>query len=200
MPGVDGIRAGSVAVVAASGGVNHALSFLLSQAGVGVSLGVGLGNAVDVSTPDVLDYLRDDPATTAVALHIESVQDGPATIAAVAALSAVKPVVALVVGRSDVGAFAQSHTGALATSWRTTRAVLRQAGAVLVDDENALVEAVAALGAQRLPPHPAPGVGIVTGQAGPGLLLVDALRTAGRVGARTRLSQPKVVWQSCCRR
>jgi acetyltransferase len=179
VPGVDGIRAGSVAVVAASGGVNHALSFLLSQAGVGVSLGVGLGNAVDVSTPDVLDYLRDDPVTTAVALHIESVQDGPATIAAVAALSAVKPVVALVVGRSDVGAFAQSHTGALATSWRTTRAVLRQAGAVLVDDENALVEAVAALGAQRLPPHPAPGVGIVTGQAGPGLLLVDALRTAG---------------------
>ena len=36
----------------------------------------------------------------------------------------------------------RSHTGALATSWRTTRAALRQAGAVLVDDERELVDAV----------------------------------------------------------
>ena len=179
VPGVDGIRPGSVAVVAASGGVNHALSFLLAGAGVGVSLGVGLGNAVDIGTPDVLDYLATDRNTSAVALHIESVQDGPRLLAAVERLSRAKPVVALVVGRADVGAFAQSHTGALATSWRTTRAVLRQAGAVLVDDENALLDAVTALSTQRLRPHPAPGVGLVTGQAGPGLLIIDALRTAG---------------------
>jgi len=121
VPGVSGIPAGRVAVVAASGGVNHALSFLLADAGVGVSLGVGLGIGIDVTTPDVLDYLRTDDSTGAVALHIETVSDGPALLTAVKALSEAKPVVALVVGRSDIGAFAQSHTGALATSWRTTR-------------------------------------------------------------------------------
>jgi acyl-CoA synthetase (NDP forming) len=178
VPGVATVPAGRVAVVAASGGVNHALAFLLAEAGHGVSLAVGLGNAVDVGAPDVLDHLADDPATTAVALHVESVADGPRLLAAVARLTARKPVVALVVGRHDVGAFAQSHTGALATSWRTTRAALRQAGAVLVGSERELVDAVAALSLVRLPAG-ASGVGVLTAQAGPGLLLLDDLRGRG---------------------
>jgi acetate---CoA ligase (ADP-forming) len=178
VPGAATVPAGRVAVVAASGGVNHALAFLLAEAGHGVSLAVGLGNAVDVAAPDVLDHLADDPATTAVALHVESVADGPRLLAAVSRLTARKPTVALVVGRHDVGAFAQSHTGALATSWRTTRAALRQAGAVLVESERELVDAVAALSLVRLPAG-ASGVGVLTAQAGPGLLLLDDLRGRG---------------------
>jgi acetyltransferase len=176
---VASVPAGGVAVVAASGGVNHALSFLLAEAGYGVSVAVGLGNAADVDAADVLDHLLDDPATRAVALHIESVADGSRLAGAVARLSGRKPVVALVVGRNDVGEFAQSHTGALATSWRTTRGVLRQSGAVLVDDERELVDAVGALSMIRLAPHASPGVGVVTAQAGPGLLLLDGLRGSG---------------------
>ena len=178
-PGPHRSRPGPVAVVAASGGVNHALAFMLAEAGVGVSLAVGLGNAVDVAAPDVLRYLASDPATRAVALHVESVADGAALTAAVRTLTERVPVVALVVGRNDVADFARSHTGALATSWRVTRAALRQAGAVLVDDERALVDAVTALSALRLPPLPRPAVGIVTGQAGPGLLHIDGLRGCG---------------------
>ena len=83
------------------------------------------------------------------------------------------------VGRSDVADFARSHTGALATSWRTTRAALKHAGAVLVDDERQLVDAVTALSAMRLAPAANPGVGVVTAQAGPGLLHADSLRAAG---------------------
>lgn len=114
-----------------------------------------------------------------MALHVESVSDGPALTAAVRDISARVPVVALVVGRNDVAEFAQSHTGALATSWRTTRAALRQAGAVLVDDERELVDAVSVLSAVRLRPDRRPGVGVVTAQAGPGLLHVDGLRGRG---------------------
>ena len=186
VPGAAAVPAGPVAVVAASGGINHALAFLLAEADLGVSLAVGLGNAVDVTAADVLSHLAEDEATRAVALHVESVPDGPALVAAVRALTARIPVAALVVGRNDVADFARSHTGALATSWRTTRAALRAAGAVLVDDERQLVDAVTALSALRLPPAAAavgpgvgPGVGIVTAQAGPGLLHVDGLRGRG---------------------
>lgn len=177
VPGAARVPAGEIAVVAASGGVNHALAFDL--AGVGVSLAVGIGGGLDVRATDVLDHLATDPDTAAVALHVETVPDGPRLLAAVRALAAVKPVVALVVGRADVGDFARSHTGALATSWRTTRAALHQAGAVLVDDERELVDAVTALAAVRLAPAADPGVGVVTAQAGPGLLLVDRLRADG---------------------
>ncbi|MFC4466041.1 acetate--CoA ligase family protein [Streptomyces xiangluensis] len=176
VPGAADVPSGRVAVVAASGGVNHALAFLLSEAGHGVSLAVGLGNGVDVTAADVLEHLAGDPQTGAVALHIESVADGRRLTGAVARLAAIRPVVALVVGRHDVGAFAASHTGALATSWRTTRAALAQAGAVLVDDERELVDAVGALSLVRLPAAADPGVGVVTAQAGPGLLLLDDLR------------------------
>ncbi|SNR29662.1 acetate--CoA ligase family protein [Blastococcus mobilis] len=179
VPGVASVPPGPVAVVAASGGVNHALAFLLAEAGLGVSLAVGLGNAVDVGAPDVLGHLAADDRTRVVALHVESVDDGPALVAAVRAASARVPVVALVVGRNDVAEFARSHTGALATSWRTTRAALRSAGAVLVDDERALVDAVTALSVLRLPPSAGPAVGVVTAQAGPGLLHVDGLRGRG---------------------
>jgi acetate---CoA ligase (ADP-forming) len=190
VPGVADVRPGKVAVVAASGGVNHALSFLLAEAGHGISLAVGLGNAVDVSAPDVLDYLAGDPETGAVALHVESVADGPRLVDAVRRLAARRPVVALVVGKHDIGAFAASHTGALATSWRTTRAALAQAGAVLADDERELVDAVGALAVTRARPAHAPGAGVVTAQAGPGLLLLDDLRGRHvRVPELTRSTQ-----------
>ena len=94
--------------------------------GYGVSLAVGLGNAVDVTAPDVLRYLADDEPTRAVALHVESVPDGPALVAAVRHAHAPA-------SRSSRWSSAdttsptspRSHTGALATSWRTTRAALR---------------------------------------------------------------------------
>jgi acyl-CoA synthetase (NDP forming) len=177
VPGAADIEAGPVALVAASGGVNHALAFALAESGVGLRLGVGLGNSLDVTAADVLDHLVQDDAVRAVALHVETAADGRSLVDAVRRAAERTPVVALVVGRSDIGDFARSHTGALATSWRVIRAALRQAGAVLVDDERDLVDAVTALSRIRLPAHPRSGVGLVTAQAGPGLLLTDNLRS-----------------------
>nr|WP_281200082.1 acetate--CoA ligase family protein [Streptomyces antibioticus] len=179
VPGAADLAPGPVAVVAASGGVNHALAFALAEAGLGLRLGVGLGNSLDVTQGDVLDHLAADDGVRAVALHVETAAEGRRLTEAVRRLTGRVPVVALVVGRSDIGDFARSHTGALATSWRVTRAALRQAGAVLVDDERDLVDAVTALSRVRLAANARPGVGLVTAQAGPGLLLTDSLRTHG---------------------
>lgn len=179
MPAVADLAPGTVGVVAQSGGINLAISFLLARAGVGLRLGAGLGNAADVSFPDVLDFLADDDATTAVALHVEGVADGRALVAAVRRTVARKPVVAFCVGRSDVSAFARSHTGAMTGSWALTRAALAQAGAVVVDDLDDLVAALAVLRLVRVPPARDVGVGLVTGQAGPGLVVADALGARG---------------------
>jgi acetate---CoA ligase (ADP-forming) len=175
------LPAGGLAIVAQSGGVNHALAFLAAGEGLGIRLGVGLGNSADVGFPDVLDALAEDAAVEVVALAIEGVGEGRRLVEAIERISARVPVVALKTGRTDVDAFARSHTGALTGSWRVTRAALAQAGAVVVDDMTELIDAAQALRLVRLPPVGEAGVGVVTGQAGPGLLLADEL---GRLGVR----------------
>jgi acetyltransferase len=177
VPGAAGISAGNVSLVAGSGGIQHALAFLLAGAGVGLHLGVGIGNGLDVTAADVLDHLVGPPGP--VALHVEGVTDGRRLVEAVERLTDDVPVVALVVGRNDVGHLARSHTGALTPVWRTARAALRSAGAVLVDDEREMVDAIVALEKGRLPAQAEPGVGLVTGQAGPAVLFTDRLKTAG---------------------
>jgi acetyltransferase len=179
LPGVTALPPGPAAVVAQSGGVNLALCFLAAADGLGIRLGVGLGNAVDVDFHHVLDHLADDDETRVVGLHVEGVAAGRELYEAVGRLSERKPVVALKVGRADVGDFAKSHTGALTGSFALTRAALAQAGAVIVDDPTELADAMRALAVRRLPPRPRPGIGVVTGQAGPGLIIADTLRAGG---------------------
>jgi acetyltransferase len=57
--------------------------------------------------------------------------------------------------------------------------MLRQAGAVVVDTIGDLIDAAHALSHSRLPAKKRPGVGVLTGQAGSGLLILDALKSAG---------------------
>jgi acetyltransferase len=176
---VTGLLPGRVSIVARSGGVNLACCFLASNSGTGIRLGVGMGNGADVSIPEVLDFLADDDATAAVGLHLEGIADGRLLCEAVTRLAGRKPVVALKVGRAPVDDFAQSHTGALLGDYELAVAALAQSGAVVVEDLGELVDALRTLSARRLPPKPVPGVAIVTGQAGPGLIMADSLATAG---------------------
>jgi acetyltransferase len=179
VPGAGEIPAGTIAIVAQSGGVNHALAFAAQNEGVGVRLAVGLGNAMDVTAADVVEHLAEDEGTRAIALHLEGVSDGRKLFEAVERAAPKKPVVALKVGRADVGEFARSHTGALTGSWRLARSALAQAGAVVVEDTTELLDATRALSAYRLPSKERPGIAVVSGQAGPALIIADSLRSAG---------------------
>jgi acetyltransferase len=178
-PGTETVTSGPVAVVAQSGGVNLTVAFLLARAGVGVSIAVGLGNAADVGAADLLQTLADDTTTRVIALHLEGIADGRRLYETLRAVTPRKPVVVLTVGRSDSADFAKSHTGALLGEYELKIAALRQAGAIVVGNTDALVDACAALSVSRLSPHPAAGVALLTAQAGPGLLIVDNLRAEG---------------------
>lgn len=179
VPGVDKLRKGRIAVVAQSGGVNLTLAFLLDRLGEGISLAVGLGNAVDIGSADVLAMLAEDENTAAIALHLEGVTQGRQLFDTLKLVTRRKPVIALIAGKADVAEFAVSHTGNLMGSYQRTAAALTQAGAVVVDTTDELVQAAAILADGRLAPRAECAFGVVTGQAGPGLLIVDGLKTAG---------------------
>ena len=175
----EALQRGNIAIIAQSGGVNLTLAFLLENRGVGISLAVGLGNAVDLNTVDVLNHVADDPNTKAIVLHLEGIADGRELYEAIRQVSVRKPIVALFAGRSDIGAFAQSHTGRMLGSYERKYAMLRQAGAVVVETSDEAADAAWVLASTRLSPSSDPGVALVTGQAGPALLITDLLNTEG---------------------
>ena len=179
LPAAAELKPGPIGIVAQSGGINLTLAMMANAEGLGVSLAVGLGNAADVGVAETLNYLAADPETRAILLHLEGVADGRAVFDAVKAATPSKPVIALPVGKSDLGGFAESHTGALMGSHRLTRSALRQAGAVVVETLDDALDAGYALSMTRLKPARDPGIGVLTGQAGPGLLMTDTLRQAG---------------------
>jgi acyl-CoA synthetase (NDP forming) len=179
LPAVQEFRRGPLSIVAQSGGVNLTLSFLARRQGLGLRLAVGLGNSVDVDAADVIEYLGEDAETEIIGVHLEGVRAGRRLFDAVARASERKAVVVLPVGRAQVADFAESHTGNLMGAHALTVAALRQAGAIVVDTTEMLIDAAAAFVAGRIAPKADPGVGILTGQAGPGLIILDALRSAG---------------------
>jgi acetyltransferase len=179
VPSVDRLARGPIAVVAQSAGINLTVSFLLARLGSGISQAIGLGNAVDVDAADVLDFLAAQPDTKAIALHLEGVNQGRKLFDTLRRVTPRKPVAVLAVGRQDVGDFARSHTGNLLGSHALCVSALRQAGAVVVESTEDLATTAAALSLHRLAPKSAPGIGVVTAQAGAGLVMLDLLKANG---------------------
>lgn len=121
---------GGIAVLSQSGGVGVNVLNRAQGRGIGIRAMVSLGNEADLSAADLLDHLVDDEATSVVALVLEQLRDVAAFAAAVErAHAAGKPVLALKLGTSDVGArSSQGHTGAMAGSHAVFSDVLRRLG------------------------------------------------------------------------
>ena len=144
---------GSVAVVSQSGSGMTSLCDRLLDAGLPLGLGIGTGNEADVTVTDVLEYLAEQDAVRVITAVFEEVRDGPRFLAVCRRLRELgKPLVAMKVGRTaSGGAVVRSHTGALAGSYLTMRALLRQHGVLEIDDLEHIVPMVAAALPGKLP-------------------------------------------------
>jgi acetate---CoA ligase (ADP-forming) len=176
-PWIGQLKAGSIGVVSQSGAMNLILASLIHSRQLGISLATGIGNGADVGVADVVEYLADDPDTKVIALYLEGVREGRRLYEAVRHATEKKPVIVFPVGEADIGDFAISHTGNLMGSFALKKAALIQAGAVVVSSSNDLADAANLLSKVRLKAHPDPGVGLLTGQAGPGMVIADYLRS-----------------------
>jgi acyl-CoA synthetase (NDP forming) len=107
--------AGSVALVSQSGATAAYLAGYCAQQGIGLSFIVSTGNEAGVTVADAVDYLIDDAATRVIAVFLETTRDANLLgAAAVKAMAAGKPIVALKIGTAEITArAAQAHTGSL---------------------------------------------------------------------------------------
>ena len=139
--GVPPLKEGSISVLAQSGNVIDSLTHYAGVRGVGFSKIISLGNAIGVSFPEYIAYLKDDPNTKAVMIYLEGIKDGNRLVQVARETAGEKPVIALKVGRSKAGArAAASHTGSLAGDALIVDAAFRQAGIVRVGNVDELFD------------------------------------------------------------
>jgi acyl-CoA synthetase (NDP forming) len=136
--------AGGVGIVSQSGGVTGDLILEGAAHGLKFSKVVSIGNAIDVSVGEMLEFLVDDPDTTIIGLYLEGLADGPRVVRALRRAGGVKPVVLLMVGLSEQGAVATaSHTGALAADRVFVDALCAETGVARVDTLEDLIAVLA---------------------------------------------------------
>lgn len=171
-------RPGGLAVASQSGAVGIAVLEHASRAGCGISSFVSLGNKADVSGNDLIGYWYDDPATTAVALYLESFGN-PRKFARVArALARRKPVLAVFSGRSAAGQRAgASHTAAAAVPGVAVDTLFAQAGVMRADNLGELIDAARILTDQPLPAGSR--LAVIGNAGGANMLAADAAEAEG---------------------
>jgi len=171
---------GKVAAIGQSGGLTlYFGSAKLRQRGVGAKYVIDTGAEFDVDAAECLEWVADDPEVACAALILEGCRDGRRLMAAVERMVALgKPVVFWKTGRSAASA-AQiaSHTGSLAGEARIFESALRAAGAIVVQDEMAFVDAVALASAGRIPAGRR--LGVVTPSGGYAIVTLDAAERFG---------------------
>ena len=172
-------RGGGLSFVSQSGAFGGMFFSHLRNSGLGLSRFLSVGNAADVSATDVLEWLGEDPQTTAIGMFIEGIGDGRRFVEVARAATACKPVVVLKAGKMAAGArAAASHTGSMAGSHEAVQAGLRRAGVIEATDTEAFFDAMdsAAVGLTRTAVH---NIAIVTISGGPSVLAADAAERSG---------------------
>ncbi len=173
---LNGVRpqAGAIGLATQSGAFGSASYGAAALRGLGLSCAVATGNEADVDVAECIDYLAQDDATRVICTALEACRDGPALRAALLkAADAGKPVVAIKIGRSAVGAAAAAtHTGGLAGDDAVYDAVLAECGAVRAASIDEMLDIAGLIAESRHLPR-GPRVGVVTGSGGIGVLMAD---------------------------
>jgi acetyl coenzyme A synthetase (ADP forming)-like protein len=164
---------GTLSIGSQSGALGLALLDYAKSINLGIARFVSLGNRIDVSSNDLMEFWEDDGMTDIILLYLESFGN-PRKFSRIARrISRKKPVIAVKAGRSEVGArAATSHTGALAAAEVAVEAMFRQAGVIRVNTIEEMFNVSRTMAYQPLPKGRR--TGILTNAGGPGVLASDA--------------------------
>jgi len=169
---------GRVAFSSQSGALGIAVMARTRDLGLGISSFVSVGNKIDISGNDLIQYWEQDDATDVVLLYLESFGN-PRKFARIARrVAKTKPIVAVKSGRSQAGArAAASHTGSIVAGDIAVDALFHQAGVVRTDTLEELFDVASLLAHQPLPDNNR--VAILTNAGGLGILCADACEAVG---------------------
>lgn len=170
---------GSVAIISQSGALGYTVLQGMVR-GVGFSHYLAAGNSADVEICDYIVYCAAQPEVRAIVCLFEGIKDGERFIeAAKIAQHAGKPVIAYKAGNAAVSRqAAMSHTGTMTGSLQAYNAAFAEAGVVVVNELEAVLE-YANLFAKAPAPRHGRTVGIMATSGGAGVINADKAEEHG---------------------
>ncbi len=147
----------------------------LTSEGLGVAKMVSMGNKLDVDENELLEFLIEDPETTAICMYLEGISGGRRLLEL--ARQTDKPIV---IHKSNTGAAARriaaSHTAALAADDQVVDAAFRQVGIARVRGMRAMMHYLKAL---ALAPMRGSGVAVLSRSGGDAVMAADECERLG---------------------
>ena len=139
------LRVGNVGIIAQTGlFVGVLLDQILSAHRFGISKVIGLGNKCDVDECEALSYLLDDEKTKVIGMYLEGINDGYTLFEMLK--NSNKPIVILKSGKTRAGIkSAISHTASIAVSDEVFNALVKQTGAIRVNDFEEFIDTLKAI-------------------------------------------------------
>jgi len=176
-------RPGSIALISQSGAVAAAILDWAARRNIGVGLAVNYGNKLDINEAELLEALASNDDVRVIVMYIEGLKypgEGRRLLEVMRRVTRTKPVVVYKAGKSKSSSRAvKSHTAALAGNYEIYRAMLRQAGAIEVNNLMDALEVAKALATQPLPRGNR--VLVITDSGGAGVQAVDNVESVGLV-------------------
>lgn len=169
------LKPGRVAFISQSGTLcTSALDFAMEQQ-IGFSHFVSIGDALELTVGDLIDYFATDPYTDSIILYLEWIRHARKFMSAARAIAKEKPIVVYKAGRYSESADAMiSHTGSLASVDTVYEAAFGRAGVVRVAEIDDMFDCAQLLARSRHR-RTGPRLGIITNAGGPGIVAVDCL-------------------------
>ena len=169
------MREGDVSIITQSGGVGLSILNHMAAEGLGLNKFASVGNMLNISAEDLLDYYIEDEGTRIIFIYLESIGDGRRLMDI--ARRSLKPILAL---KSNIGTLgkniAASHTASLSSDDRVVDAAFRQCGITRIHDVTTLSQYMKAL---RLPPLKNKRLAIISRSGGHAIVAADACETVG---------------------
>ncbi|HEV7371865.1 CoA-binding protein [Arenibaculum sp.] len=169
---------GGIALISQSGALAEEVIAKANAMGLPLMTVVSVGNGMHLAVEDYLDHLGAQPSISCVLIYAESFADAERFQEVARRVSAAKPVVALVGGRTQAGARAvAAHTGGTAGSDAETARFLAQCGVIRVRSLRRLL--LAAKGFGTFPRGIGRRVLVLSNSGGPGVLCTDRCAVEG---------------------
>ncbi len=174
---IDELEKGNVGLIAQAG--VYAAGILTGLRNI-VNFGMiaTIGNKMDITETDILEFMGKDENIKVIALYMEDVTSGRRFVDVARRVSALRPVIALKTGRTEEGKKAvSSHTASLAGNDAINSAAFRQSGVIRARDNEHLFGLIRAFSKQPLPKGP--GVFVVTYTGSLGVAATDMIYSRG---------------------